>query len=217
MEGEIMKNVQVMPKRGILEEIGNAVTHGVGSVFSIVVLILMLINSKTSVETISAIIYFIGMFMMFTMSCLYHAFKTDSKVKRLFRRFDYLSIYLLIGSTYAPILLSFVGGVEGIVICAIQWVIIVTGVTIIGVFGPNRPKWLHFTLYFILGWCGIILVPILIKDLTFFLLILAGGIVYTIGIIPFVLKKKVAHFIWHFFVLFGAVIQWIGIFITIYL
>ena len=212
-----MKNVQVMPKRGILEEIGNAVTHGVGSIFSIVVLILMLINSKTSVETISAIIYFIGMFMMFTMSCLYHAFKTDSKVKRLFRRFDYLSIYLLIGSTYTPILLSFVGGVEGIVICAIQWVIIVTGVTIIGVFGQNRPKWLHFTLYFILGWCGILLVPNLIKDLTFFLLILAGGLVYTIGIIPFVLKKKVAHFIWHFFVLFGAVIQWIGIFITIYL
>lgn len=212
-----MENVQVMPKRGILEEIGNAVTHGVGSIFSIVVLILMLINSNTSVETISAIIYFIGMFMMFTMSCLYHAFKTDSKVKRLFRRFDYLSIYLLIGSTYTPILLSFVGGVGGIVICAIQWVIIVTGVTIIGVFGPNRPKWLHFTLYFILGWCGILLVPNLIKDLTFFLLILAGGLVYTIGIIPFVLKKKVAHFIWHFFVLFGAVIQWIGIFITIYL
>ena len=87
-----MKKVQVMPRRGVLEEVGNAVTHGVGSLFSIFVFVLMLIKSESVIETISAIIYFVGMFMMFTMSCLYHAFKTDSKVKRLFRRFDYLSI-----------------------------------------------------------------------------------------------------------------------------
>ena len=88
-----MNSKQMMPRRGILEEIGNAVTHGVGSLFAIFALILMLINSETNIEIISSVIYFVGMFMMFTMSCLYHAFKTDSKVKRLFRRFDYLSIY----------------------------------------------------------------------------------------------------------------------------
>lgn len=211
-----MKKVQVMPRRGVLEEIGNAVTHGVGSLFSIFVFVLMLIKSESVIETISAIIYFVGMFMMFTMSCLYHSFKTDSKVKRLFRRFDYLSIYLLIGATYTPILLCYIGGALGIVVCSIQWAIIVTGVSIIGVFGPGRPKWLHFTLYFILGWCGVLFFPSLIKNLTFFLLILGGGLIYTLGIIPFALKKKVAHFIWHFFVLFGAIVQWLGIFIAIY-
>lgn len=212
-----MNSKQVMPRRGILEEIGNAVTHGVGSLFSILALILMLINSETSVEIISSIIYFVGMFMMFTMSCLYHSFKTESKVKRLFRRFDYLSIYLLIGATYTPILLCFIGGIFGIIMCSVQWIIIIFGVTMIGVFGPNKIKWLHFTLYIILGWCGVLLFPKLIKDLTFLLLILGGGIIYTLGLIPFKLKKKVAHFIWHFFVLFGALVQWVGIFITIYL
>lgn len=54
------------------------------------------------------------------------------------------------------------------------------------------------------------------NDLMFFIYILIGGIVYSLGIIPFAIKKKVSHFIWHFFVLFGAVIQWVGIFLFIY-
>ena len=46
--------------------------------------------------------------------------------------------------------------------------------------------------------------------------ILAGGVIYTIGIIPFLLKNKVAHFIWHLFVLGGAVVHWIGIYLYIF-
>lgn len=206
-----------MPKRGLLEEIGNAITHGIGSLFAITAFVLMLINSNNTKQIISAVIYFIGMFMMFTMSCLYHSFKSDSKVKRLFRRFDYLSIYLLIGATYTPILLCFIGGAIGMIICIIQWLIIIFGVTMIAVFGPNKKKWVHYTLYILLGWSGVIFFYKLIKNLLFFFLILGGGILYTLGIIPFKMDKKVAHFVWHFFVLFGAIVQWIGIFITIYL
>lgn len=212
-----MESKYIMPRRSVLEEIGNSVTHGIGSLFSIVALILMLANSGNTIENISSIIYFIGMFMMFSMSCLYHAFKNDTKVKRLFRRFDYLSIYLLIGATYTPILLCFVEGILGILTCCIQWIIIAFGITMIGVFGPNKNKWIHFTLYVVLGWSGVIIIPNLLNDLLFLIFILAGGIFYTVGIIPFKMKKKVAHFIWHFFVLFGAIMQWIGIFITIYL
>lgn len=212
-----MKKEHVVPRRGLLEEIGNAITHGVGSVFAVVVFLLMILNSETKVQTFSAIIYFLGMFVMFTMSCLYHSFKTDSKVKKLFRRFDYLSIYLLIGATYTPILLCYVGDAFGIVTCIIQWFIIICGITFIAVFGPHRIKWLHFSLYFILGWSGVLFFPTLYVNKIFFYLILGGGLIYTFGVIPFLLKKKVAHFIWHFFVLFGAIVQWIGIFITIYL
>ena len=54
-------------------------------------------------------------------------------------------------------------------------------------------------------------------DIDFLLYILGGGVIYSLGIIPFALKKKVSHFIWHFFVLAGAVVQWVGIYLTIYL
>lgn len=213
------QNVNVInpPKRGILEEIGNAVTHGVGSILAIVALILMLNKSDTSTKILSTIIYFLGLFIMFTMSCLYHSFRYGSCVKRIFRRFDYSSIYLLIGATFVPLLLVYIGGTFGTVFFIIQWIIIITGVTLIGVFGPGKLRPLHITLYIVLGWSGLIIIPQMIKNnIELFYYILGGGLIYTIGIIPFALKKKAAHFIWHFFVLLGAVVQWVGIFLYVY-
>lgn len=93
------------------------------------------------------------------MSTLYHAFPYGSKVKRIFRRFDYSSIYLLIGASFAPILLCYIGGIYGTIFVIIQWIIIITGVTLIAVFGPTRLKFIHFPLYFILGWSALIFVP----------------------------------------------------------
>lgn len=206
-----------VPHRSILEEIGNAVTHGVGSLFSIFALIMMLIKQDSLVKLISALVYFFGMFFMFTMSCLYHSFKYGSKVKTLFRRFDYTSIYLLIGSTFAPILLVYIGGTYGIVFFIVQWAIIITGIVLVCVFGPHRLRFIHIPLYLLLGWSGLMFLPRMVQsDLKLFLFIFGGGIVYTLGVIPFAIKKKTAHFIWHFFVLIGAVIHWVGIFLYIF-
>ena len=207
-----------MPYRSILEEIGNSITHGIGSILSIVALILMLISSNNGKERIGGIMYFIGLFTSFTMSCLYHAFPYASKVKRVFRRFDYLSIYLLIGATFAPILLEYIGGKLGMIFFIMQWSIIVLGIIFVAIFGPNRLKVIHIILYFMLGWSGLIFLPQMVKnDFAFFCYILGGGIVYSLGIIPFAINKKTSHFIWHFFVLAGAIIQWIGVYLYIYL
>ena len=206
------------PKRALLEEIGNAVTHGVGSIFAIVALILMLAASDTSVEYVGASIYFFGLFVMFTMSCLYHAFAHGTAVKRLFRRFDYSSIYLLIGATFAPPLLCVVGGTFGLIFFIIQWAIIAAGISLVGVFGPTKLRFIHIPMYVILGWSALMLLPTLIEtSFALAMWILAGGVLYTLGIIPFAMKMKVSHFIWHFFVLAGAVVQWIGIYLYIYL
>jgi hemolysin III len=202
----------------LLEEIGNAVTHGSGSVFAIVAFALMLSASSTSFERAAAFIYFFGLFVMFTMSCLYHAFPHGSAVKRLFRRFDYSSIYLLIGATFAPPLLCVVGGTFGIVFFVIQWAVIAAGISLVGVFGPTKLRFVHIPMYVILGWSALMLMPSLISTSPpLAMWILAGGVVYTLGIIPFTMKMKVSHFIWHFFVLAGAVVQWVGIYLYIYL
>lgn len=206
------------PYRSVLEEIGNAVTHGLGSLFSIVAFILMLAQSHTTQEYIGASVYFIGLFLMFTMSTLYHCFPYGSKVKRIFRRFDYSSIYLLIGATFAPILLCYIGGTIGTLFFIVQWIIIITGITFIAIFGPTRLKFIHFPLYILLGWSGLFFLPNMIKhDIVLFGYILSGGIVYTLGIIPFVIDKKVSHFIWHIFVMIGALVQWLGIYLCLYL
>ena len=206
------------PKRHLLEEIGNAVTHGAGSVFSIVAYVLMLLSSDRDAEYLSATIYFVGMLFMFTMSCLYHAFAHGSAVKRLFRRFDYTGIYLLIGATFSPPLLAFIGGTFGTVFSIVQWSVIAVGIVFVAVFGPTKFRGLHIPLYVVLGWSALLLMPSLIKgSFSLAMWILGGGIAYTLGIIPFMMKSKISHFVWHFFVLAGAVIQWVGIYLYIFL
>ena len=95
--------------------------------------------------------------------------------------------------------------------------VIVTGIVFVSVFGPGRPKALHLTLFIVLGWCGLIFLPRMVREnLPLFVITLSGGIIYTLGIIPFALKRKGAHFLWHFFVFFGAAVHWFGIWQFLY-
>ncbi len=206
------------PKRTVIEEVGNAVTHGAGSLFAILALVLMLVQADTTQKIIAACVYAFGMIVLFTMSCLYHSFRHGSAVKRIFRRFDYSSIYLLIGATFAPILLCYVGGTFGLVFFIIQWAIIAVGITFVGVFGPTKFKAMHIVLYLVIGWSGLAFMPQMLGDnVGLFAWILGGGVVYSVGIVPYALRKKCSHFIWHFFVLAGAIVQWVGIYNFIYL
>ena len=155
---ERIRKLNEPPKRPVLEEIGNAVTHGVGAILAIVGFILMIVKSDTGLKITASIVYGFSMFFMMLMSCLYHSFRGGSTVKRLWRRFDYTSIYLLIGGTFAPLYLVYWGNTLGIVLFAVQWALIITGVTFVCVFGPGRIKWLHYGLYFLIGWSGLIYV-----------------------------------------------------------
>ena len=212
------------PKRNTLEEIGNAITHGLGAIAGIAFLILMVMKANNWQSMTAAIVYGTCFFFQMLFSCLYHSFRHGTRVKRLFRRFDYISIYLQIGGTYAPLYLLYMpehmwGMTTGLVFFIVQWVLIATGITFVAVFGPGRIRWLHFTMYFVIGWSGILFFPYWVRDdLPLLFWILGGGIVYTLGMIPFAAlhKKPVAHFIWHFVVLAGAILMWVGIYLHVF-
>ncbi len=217
-ERQRIKALNEPPQRGLLEEIGNSVSHGVGAIIAVVLFVLILLKSDTPLKVTASIVYGSCMFIMLLMSCLYHAFKKGSTVKRIWRRFDYTSIYLQIGGTFAPIYLIWLGNTLGIVLFIVQWVLIITGITFVCIFGPGRVKILNFILYFAIGWSGIMFIPMWIKtDLALLLWILAGGLAYTLGMIPFAKKNvKSAHFIWHILVVIGVVLQFVGIYLYIY-
>ena len=205
------------PRLTLGEEVFNAVSHGLGELMAVAGLVLLLLRSKEPLEIMSTCFYGISMVVMMLMSSVYHAMKTGSTAKRVCRRFDYTSIYLLIGGTFAPVLLLYVGGRLGIALFCIQWAVILTGVVLIAIFGPGRWRALHFTLYFLIGWSGLLFLPSLYlhaKTLLWF--ILAGGVVYTLGMIPFARSKKYDHCIWHVFVLLAAALHWIGIYTQLY-
>lgn len=217
-ERQRIKALNEPPQRGLLEEIGNSISHGVGAIIGIVLLIMLLLKSDTPLKITASIVYGACMIIMFLMSCLYHAFKKGSTVKRIWRRFDYTSIYLQIGGTFAPIYLIWLGNTFGIVLFIIQWVLIITGITFVCIFGPGRVKILNFILYFAIGWSGIMFIPMWIKsNLPLLLWILAGGLAYTLGMIPFAKKNvKSAHFIWHILVVVGVALQFVGVYLYIY-
>lgn len=212
------------PKRRLLEEIGNSVSHGVGALIGIACLVLMILKATDALSLTAATVYGVCFTFQMLFSSLYHSFRGGSTVKRIFRRFDYCSIYLAIGGTFAPLYLIYMvqhmwGLTAGLVFFAIQWAFIALGITFVGVFGPGRFRWLHFTLYFVIGWSAIMFIPFWVKDsLPLFLWIISGGITYTLGMIPFAaLKHKpVAHFIWHIFVLAGSILMWVGIYLFVF-
>jgi len=200
------------------EERFNAVSHGLGVLGAAAALALLLVRSHGAMELLASCFYGISMVLMMLMSCVYHAMPSGSKAKRVCRRFDYTSIYLLIGGTFAPILLLYLGGTLGVALFCVQWAVILLGVTLVCVFGPGRWQALHFTLYFLIGWSGLLFLPrMYLHSRTLLWFIFAGGLAYTLGMIPFAGKKKYDHCIWHVFVLAGAALHFAGIYTQIYL
>ena len=214
---QILKERNQPPHLSVLEEVGNAITHGVGALLALIGMILLLMKSDSGWKILAALLFSGSMFLMMLMSCLYHAFKYNSTVKRIWRRFDYTSIYLLINGTFAPICLVYEGNTLALTLFALQWTMAIIGILIILIYGPGKWPALHYTLYFLIGWSGVVYLPNLYQNNQPLLwMILLGGIVYTIGMIPFAKNTKGSHFLWHIFVLSGAFLHWLGIYCFIY-
>ena len=218
MERRALAQIKNEPPRLTLgEEVFNTISHGLGAGLAVAAMVLLLMRSRSGLEITASCFYGISMVVMMLASSIYHAMPSGSKIKRVCRRFDYTSIYLLIGGTFAPILLVYLGGTLGVVLFCVQWGIILCGVTLVFVFGPGRWRPLHFILYFLLGWSGLLLIPrFYLEDPALLWFILAGGLLYTLGMIPFARKGKWNHCIWHLFVLAAAVLHWMGIYTQIY-
>ena len=208
------------PRLTLGAEVFNAVSHGLGALGAAAALTLLLVRSQGDMELLATCVYGISicMVVMMLMSCGDHAMPAGSGVKRVCRRFDYTSIYLLIGGTFAPILLLYLGGAVGLTLFCVQWAVILTGVVLVMAFGPGRWRALHFTLYFLIGWSGLVFLPrMYLESRTLLGFIFAGGLAYTLGMIPFAGKKKYDHCVWHVFVLAGAALHWVGIYTQLYL
>ena len=199
------------------EEIINAASHGAGVLLAVACMVLLLVKSDTPYKLTASLFYGVSMVLMMLMSSIYHAMPAGSTAKRVCRRFDYTSIYLLIGGTFAPILLVYMGGAVGVTLFCVQWGVILAGVVLVLVFGPGRWRGLMFTLYFLLGWSGLALIPDFYAHArTLLWFIFMGGVVYTAGMIPFARQRKYDHCVWHFLVLTAAALHWLGIYTQIY-
>ncbi|MBQ7107554.1 MAG: hemolysin III family protein [Clostridia bacterium] len=209
-----MKNTKQKPLQTLGEEISNSVSHGVGSILSIlgtVILILLGVKEKSLAAIICGAFYGGSLIILYTVSCLYHSLKCNM-AKRVFRILDHCSIFLLISGTYTPICILMIGGKTGYSLITVNLTCAIIGIILNAV---NMKKWekLSLILYVIMGWmCLFTIKPLIAAAPTDVLLLLvAGGVAYTLGIIFYKLKIKYMHFIWHIFVLLGSILHYLFI------
>jgi hemolysin III len=198
-----------------LEEKLNALSHGIGALLGIAGLVLLLVfnQHKNSYSLLSVIIYGISLIVLFAASTLYHSVHNEKK-KHYFRIVDHISIYLLIAGTYTPVVLIALQDSLGWELFWMVWGIAAIG-TVLKLFFTGKYDLLSTLLYLIMGWLIIFDFSNLSDALgsNGVLLLFAGGLFYTIGIVFYVIERiPYNHVIWHLFVLGGAICHFFMIF-----
>lgn len=200
----------------VAEEVAHAITHGVGAIASIVGLVFMVIWAVSYGDTwhvVAASIYGASLILLYLASTLYHAFPWP-RVKRFFQHMDHAAIYVLIAGTYTPFALINLRGPWGWTLLGVVWGIAILGV-VLELALEQRKKWLSLSLYLGLGWMAVIAIQPMLSnvDTGGLMLLLAGGLAYSLGVFFYVWKSlKYHHAIWHMFVLAGSVLHFFSIF-----
>ena len=198
------------------EECANTISHGVMAIltlFTIPFAILWAFHLRNSyLDAVGVSIYMISIFSMFSVSTLYHMMPEGTSIKEKWHLFDHIFIYVAIAGCYTPPSLSIIGGTWGIVVVVLQWTIVLLG-TFYKIFSKKPRQFVSLAIYISMGWMIVLFLPTLLKNagMEFLFWLILGGLFYTIGAVIYAKKSfKYYHFVWHMFINFAAVSQFIA-------
>jgi len=197
------------------EEIANSLTHGIGILFAVIALGILIVSAGTlgnARHIVSVNIYGVTLILLYTVSTLYHSIQ-DPRKKNLLQTFDHVAIFLLIAGTYTPFTLVNLQGPWGWSIFSVIWCLALIGIWI--QFDKNgRWRTVSLVLYVAMGWTVLVAIKPLIAnvDTRGIVLLLVGGLAYTFGILFYRWKKlKFHHALWHLFVLAGSIFHFFAV------
>ena len=207
---------RILPKYTKGEEIFNMTSHIVGAVLGIVATVLCIVFAAVRGNVygvVSGSIYGVTMIILYTMSSIYHGLSPKRYSKKVFQVLDHCSIFLLIAGSYTPFALCTIREYDtasGWIIFGVIWAFAILGIVLNSI-DIKKFKVFSMICYLVMGWCivfKITLLPELLGTAGFVLLLL-GGIAYTIGAILYGLgkKHKYMHSIFHLFILLGSLLQ----------
>ena len=211
-----------------LKEPLNGLLHLFGAVLAwpaTALLILKSIESGQDVawKVVSFSIFGFTLFMLYFWSMMYHWLPKNAGGKnQVFRKFDHLSIYLLIAGTYTPFCLISLNGLWGWTLFSSIWGLAVVFISLQAVF-IDLPRWLTTTVYVAMGWLIVFGIKPLLTclDVRVLPLLIGGGIIYSIGGVIYTIKKPnfSKHFgyheFWHIFVLLGSLAHFLAMLLYI--
>jgi hemolysin III len=203
------------------EETANSITHGFGVILSIIGIVyflkLGLING-TFLQTFCLLVFGFSLLLLYSFSTLYHLTTEGTTFKRTMQKLDHSAIFLLIAGSYTPIISMTVDGVIGSIILVIVWAIGLLGI-FLEQFNLMKSKKLSLALYLIMGWVAVFVIKdiFLNMPMSSFILLVLGGVFYTLGVYFYVQKTKAYyHALWHIFVLMGSLSHYLCVLILFY-
>ena len=207
---------RVLPTYTKGEEIFNMVSHIVGGALGVITTILAIVIGAihhNGYGIVSGIIFGISMIFLYTMSSIYHGLSPKKLSKKVMQIMDHCAIFVLIAGSYTPFALCTLREYSpalGWTIFAIICIFAALGITLNAI-DLKKYKIFSMICYLVMGWCIIIEANLLPELLTMpgFILLLLGGIIYTIGAVLYGLgkKHKYIHSIFHLSVFFGNLLH----------
>lgn len=206
--------------RTSIEELANAITHGVGLVLSLIgfaVLLVLALMRGGPWQIAGCAIYGVTLVSLYAASTLYHS-ASSPRLKRALLIFDHCAIYLLIAGTYTPFLLVNLRGPWGWSLFGVVWGLALAGVLFKFWFAGHFPI-LSTSFYVLMSWVGLVAVkPVLAHIPSTGLLWLAvGGLMYMLGVVFYAIRKiPFNHVIWHLLVMAGSTCHYVAILYAIF-
>lgn len=190
----------------------NAWTHLVGAVLAVAGTAVLVVQAALAADAwkiVSVSIYGATLIMLYSASTLYHSLR--GRAKEILQKLDHHGIYFLIAGSYTPFCLVSLRADWGWPLFAVIW-----SLALFGVWQELRPsggaRRLSMAIYIVMGWAALAaLVPLRAAlGASGFAWLAAGGVVYTLGIVFYVLDTRLrhAHGIWHLFVIGGSAIHY---------
>jgi hemolysin III len=196
----------------------HALVHFLGIFFGLIGVPLLIFSAlnKDTYSLIGISVYGICYLMVFTFSTLYHS-STDTKVKRLYKKLDRISIYFLIAGTYTPLVKFYIFNDAGISLLKMIWAMVVLGIYF-EIQYPDRFRVISVLFYLFMGllffFVPVDLLGAMPNEIA--TLVIAGVILYVIGVFFYVYHKwKYHHAVWHTFVLSASICHYLAVLYTL--
>jgi hemolysin III len=176
--GELAK-----PKwRGVLHQAAFVVAVGLAP--------LLIVTADGGRAQFAAAVFASSVVACFGASALYHRVTWKPRARLWMRRIDHAGVYLLIAGTYTPVSLLVLRGAWRPVVLTIIWAGAAAAIVLKFVW-VGAPKWLAAAIGIALGWVAVIVLPQMIGrvDLAAVILLVAGGLAYTLGAVVYVRRR----------------------------
>jgi hemolysin III len=189
------------------EELANALTHGLGLVLSLVgapVLVMTAFSYGKPLFVIGSLIFAAALVTVYTTSTLYHAVRHEGRKQR-YRLLDHVAIYLLIAGTYTPFTFGSLRSAWGWTLFAAVWLLAAIGIVFKCRCGFRHER-LSTALYVVMGWILALGLPLMVSRIGMrgAAWLIAGGLLYTAGVVFYRQQRSWSHPVWHLFVMGGS-------------